>query len=118
MLWGFLSKVVLILVIGIVVEKVMEKKGKGGEVKNINYYTKKGNPLPLAIVKAVLYGYYWFFKTYLKVFFTFILGMFGYSGQQSEEEELEEMMAYLAMQEAAAEEERVRQEQYNRSRHL
>ena len=56
-----------ILIIGLLAEKWMDKKGKGKNVKNINYYLKRGNSLPAAILKAVAAGYIWLFKVQLKI---------------------------------------------------
>jgi len=105
--FGLLSNVVIILAVGLLFEKWMEHKGKESNIKNINYYLKKGNNFPVAVLKAIGYGYFWFYKTYIKALLIIILSFVNISWPAPdpavEEEELEE-------------EERVRQEQYNRNK--
>lgn len=85
-----------ILIIGLLAEKWMDKKGKGKNVKNINYYLKRGNSLPAAILKAVAAGYIWLFKVQLKILGIALLAFFasgdGNLTPEEEEEEEEEIL--------------------------
>lgn len=93
--------IVIILAVGFIAEKVMEKKGKGKSVKNVNYYLRLGNTLPIAILKAIGAGYVWLFKTYIKVIIVAILSIFGVSDPRKTDEEQaeEDAMYYMHMQE-------------------
>lgn len=84
---------VIILVVGLIAEKFMKKKGK--EVKNINYYLRKGNSLPVAVLKAIGSGYAWWYKTFFKVVVVSILAYFGAPILKEEEEAQEELEAAM-----------------------
>jgi len=105
---GLIINIIVILSVGLLVEKWMEHKGKKGTIKNINYYLDKGNNFPLSVLKAIGSGYVWLWKFQIKAIFVVILAMFNVKFPSPTEIDEEE----------AAEEERVRQEQYERSRRL
>nr|WP_303181721.1 hypothetical protein [Lachnoclostridium phocaeense] len=90
---------VVILIVGLIAERFMSKKGK--EVKNINYYLKKGNSLPISILKAVGAGYVWWYKTFFKVVVVAVLSWFGAPMTREEEQEQEDLeyMMYMQQQE-------------------
>lgn len=77
-----------ILIIGLIVEKWMDKKGKGENVKNINYYMKRGNSLPMSILKAIAAGYLWLFKVQLKIMVIALIAFFAPGDGRPTEEEL------------------------------
>lgn len=105
MVLSLIKTVVTILVLGLIVQLIMSKVGKGKGVKDVNYYLKRGNSKALALLKACLSAYVWLYKTYIKVLFLFVLGYFGVftdtrkaEEEEEEEEELEEYLRLKALE--------------------
>ena len=90
---------IVILIVGLIAEKFIAKRGK--EVKNVKYYLKRGNSLPLSVLKAIGAGYAWWYKTFFKVVVVTILAWFGAPMTQEEEQEQEDLeyMMYMQQQE-------------------
>lgn len=89
MLLQLLKTIAIILLGGLAAEKIMEKFGKGQDVRNINYYLRQGNSLPASIAKAFISGYVWIYKVYIKALFLFLLSMLGGHENQKTQEQIE-----------------------------
>lgn len=90
----------VIIGIGVLISSLVSKRGKDKKIKNINFFTDKGNSLPIAILKSALSGYGWIFRMQAKLAVIVFMAIFASGdGNLTAEELEEEEEEYLRMQE-------------------